>query len=280
MPPCFSSHGEARLPGCGCYGSDKAPIALLLAGRIAIEPAPQVTIGLLLAAARYRHTGSGLARATGWLAKALECDASGSSRGVFAACSRGLDVLDEHQMTLGSSELRALATRHGEAMAGLALRQAATRHRPRSLLQWTERWRATALTQPPVRPPNELDLVAELAAMRDCVRRLDDARANGSPTAGLEQERSRLERAIRSRRLKVAGEQGKRERFDVDRLVSEVGTGVSRRDRRDRPAPPCARRRARSSYITTREATPTRRTEWWSSPAWPCVRSGVAGRPT
>ncbi len=205
--------------------AEDAPIALLLAGRMAADLHDASRSQHLRAAARYRHTGSGLARATGWLAQALECDASDSPRGVFSACSRGLDVLDEHQMTLGSTELRALATRHGEAMAGLALRQAATRHRPRSLLQWTERWRATALTQPPVRPPNELDLVAELAAMRDCVRRLDEARATGSLTAGLEQERSRLERTIRSRRLRVSGDKAQRVRFDVERLVTEVGDG-------------------------------------------------------
>jgi hypothetical protein len=110
-------------------------------------------------------------------------------------------------------------------MAELALRHAATRHRPRSLLQWTERWRATALTQQPVRPPREPELVADLAALRDCVRRIDDARAIGGPTAGLEQERSRLERAIRNRRLKVAGGTGVRERFDVERLVAEVEDG-------------------------------------------------------
>jgi hypothetical protein len=59
--------------------------------------------------------------------------------------------------------------------------------------------------------------------MRDNNRRLAHARATGAPTAALEQERSRLEQTIRGQRLYLAGEWARPERFDLDRLVEELG---------------------------------------------------------
>ena len=46
------------------------------------------------------------------------------------ACRRGLDALDIHRATLGSSELRALATGYGADLAGLALAHAVARAAP------------------------------------------------------------------------------------------------------------------------------------------------------
>ena len=57
---------------------------------------------------------------TGWAAQALRARAAGSGRGVLEACRRGLDVLDDHRMTLGASELRARATAQGAELAALA----------------------------------------------------------------------------------------------------------------------------------------------------------------
>ncbi len=84
---------------------------------------------------------------------------------MLAACRRGLDALDEHRATLGSSELRALATRHGDELSALALRHAA-HSGPRTLLEWSERRRATALSQPPVHPPDDAELAQ--ATWRPC----------------------------------------------------------------------------------------------------------------
>ncbi len=69
-------------------------------------------------------------------------------RRLLAACRRGLEVLDEYRFTLGASELRAQATAHGAELAVLAQRQAVRTDRPRLLLAWSERWRATALAVP------------------------------------------------------------------------------------------------------------------------------------
>ena len=124
-----------------------------------------------------------MARASGWLSEALRAEAAGDPRRLLAACRRGLEVLDEHRFTLGASELRAQATAHGAELAALAQRHAARARRPRLLLAWSERWRATALAVPAVRPPADAELNAGLAALREVTRRLDEARRQGAPTA-------------------------------------------------------------------------------------------------
>ncbi|GAA3148838.1 hypothetical protein GCM10017687_77700 [Streptomyces echinatus] len=83
---------------------------------------------------------------TGWAAQALRARAAGSRRGVLEACRRGLDVLDDHRMTLGASELRAHASAQGAELAALAQEVSLAQGSPRRLLGWSERWRATVLT--------------------------------------------------------------------------------------------------------------------------------------
>src|SRR6202034_1940958 len=98
---------------------------------------------------------------------ALRAEAAAEPRRMLAACRRGLDVLDDHRLTLGASELRAQATARGGELAALAQQHAVRVCRPRLLLSWTERWRATALTVPSVRPSADAELNAGLAALRD-----------------------------------------------------------------------------------------------------------------
>ena len=122
-----------------------------------------------------------MSRASGWLGEALRAEAAGNPRRMLAACRRGLEVLDEHRFTLGASELRAQATAHGAELAVLAQRHAARAHRPRLLLTWSERWRATALAVPAVRPPADAELNAGLAALREVTSELEKARRQGMP---------------------------------------------------------------------------------------------------
>ena len=76
----------------------------------------------------------------------------------------------------------------------------AVRRDPRALLAWSERWRANALSQPPVHPPDDAELARDLAALRSTRRRLAEVRSEGAATtARLDDERIRLERAIRRR---------------------------------------------------------------------------------
>nr|WP_206439134.1 CHAT domain-containing protein [Streptomyces scabichelini] len=213
-----------RLAACG---SPAAPEASLLAGRIAL------TLGWtadaerhLAVAARSRRSGPPLARMTGWAAQALRAQAAGSGRGMLEACRRGLDVLDDHRMTLGASELRARATAQGAELASLAQRASLVSGGPRRLLVWSERWRATVLSAPPTRPPADPALLRSLTAFREIAARAEAARVDGRPVPALEREQRRLEREIRSRTLHMRGEApGDGHRFDPGRLLERLDGG-------------------------------------------------------
>jgi tetratricopeptide (TPR) repeat protein len=153
------------------------------------------------AAAAGRHHGPALSRAAAWLAQACRVEAAGDPRRLMYACRHGLAVLDDFRSVFGSSELRAQSTAHGAELAALGQRHAARLGRPRLMLEWSERWRAVALAVPAVRPPADELLQADLAALREVTSRLAQAADTGMATAPLEQERQRLERAVRARAL-------------------------------------------------------------------------------
>ncbi|MEW2265868.1 CHAT domain-containing tetratricopeptide repeat protein [Streptomyces sp. NPDC047853] len=232
-----TGHGSGRLVAdaaavaerLAAFGAPAAPEASLLAGRIALDLGWTADAERHLAvAARSRHGGPPLARMTGWAAQALRARAAGSARGVLEACRRGLDVLDDHRMTLGASELRARATAQGAELAALAQRASLVSGGPRRLLVWSERWRATVLTAPPTRPPADPVLLSTMTAFRELAARVDDARTGGGrPVPALEREQRRLEREIRSRTLHMRGEApGDGDRFDVGRLLDRLGDDV------------------------------------------------------
>jgi tetratricopeptide (TPR) repeat protein len=207
-------------------GSGEATQAHLLAGRVALDlgrrPEAERHLG---AAARSRRRGPAMARASGWLAEALRAEAIAEPRRMLAACHRGLEVLDDHQLTLGASELRAQATARGGELALLAQRHAVRVRRPRLLLSWTERWRATALTVPSVRPSADAQLNTGLAALREVTSRLEGARRDGTPTGPLRREQLRLEGVVRARSLQAPGLAGTgRAMIDVGALLDQLGT--------------------------------------------------------
>ncbi|TDT42760.1 CHAT domain-containing protein [Streptomyces sp. BK208] len=211
------------------FGAPAAPEASLLAGRIALGLGWTADAERHLAvAARSRHSGPPLARMTGWAAQALRARAAGSARGVLEAGRRGLDVLDDHRMTLGASELRARATAQGAELAALAQRASLVSGGPRRLLDWSERWRATVLSAPPTRPPADPVLLTAMTAFRELASRAEEARTDGGrPALALEREQRRLEREIRSRTLHMRGEApGGGDRFDVGRLLRRLGDDV------------------------------------------------------
>ncbi|MEV5275928.1 CHAT domain-containing protein [Streptomyces werraensis] len=209
-------------------GAPAAPEAFLLAGRVALDLGRTADAERHLAvAARSRHNGPPLARMTGWAAQALRARAAGSTRGVLEACRRGLGVLDDHRMTLGASELRARATAQGAELAALAQQAALRSGGPRRLLVWSERWRATALSAPPTRPPADPELLSHMTAYREIAARAEETRMEGRPVPALEREQRRLEQAIRSRTLHMRGEaHGDDTRFDAGRLLEQLGDGV------------------------------------------------------
>jgi CHAT domain-containing protein len=208
-------------------GSVDAARAHLLAGQLAlaVQRWPDATAHLT-AAARGRRRGTAMSRATGWLAQALLAETAGQPRRLLGACRSGLNVLDEHRLTLGAAELRAQATAHGAQLAMLAQRHAVRTASPRLLLTWSERWRATALAVPPVRPPDDRELGADLAALRYVTSRLDKARAGEAPTTMLVREQLRLEAAVRGRTLRTPGAaRAGHALVDIDALLRELGPG-------------------------------------------------------
>ncbi len=207
-------------------GSRDATRAHLLAGRVALDLGRRDEADLhLTLAARSRRRGPAMDRVVGWLSAALWAEAAGDLRRMLSACRRGLEVLDEHRWTLGATELRAQATAHGAELAALAQRHASRQQRPRLLLAWSERWRATALAVPAVRPPAGAALTADLAALRQANARLAEARRLGTPTAVVEREQLRLEKAVRSRSLQARGTRGAGNAIvDIAQLLEALGS--------------------------------------------------------
>lgn len=205
--------------------SPQLPEARLLTGRIALALGrPGTARECLAEAARGRARGPALSRATAWLAAALHAQACGDSRRLMRACRRGLEVIDDYRGAFGSSELRAQATAHGAELAALGQRQALLSGRARTLLAWSERWRASALAVPPVHPTGD-DAQAELTALRDVTTRIGDALSRGLPTAGLlQREQVRLERLVRARALRTtAVPADRRNRVDVSDVLAALG---------------------------------------------------------
>jgi tetratricopeptide (TPR) repeat protein len=206
-------------------GSGDAVQAHLLAGRIALDLGSRDEAERhLVAAARTRRRGPALSRVVGWLGEALRAEAAGRSDRMLAACRQGLDALDEHRFTLGASELRAQATVHGAELGVLAQRHAARAGHPQLLLTWSERWRATALAVPPVRPPADSELNASLTALRSVTRQLEKTRSQGKPRASLQREQKRLESVVRASALRTKGAAGTgRSPFSPADLLDELG---------------------------------------------------------
>lgn len=200
--------------------------ALLLGARLASRVRSARAAGLadawLAEAAEHRHSAVPTTRALGWLALARRRERAGNSTGVLRACGRGLQALDDHQASLGSHELRALVSGQGAELAALATRTALDSRRPRSLLRWAERWRATALTLPPATQDHDAATGADLAALRAHHRRLAQARAEGESTERLEQRTPRLERAVRERLIQERGTGTTSSYFSTDALLAAL----------------------------------------------------------
>jgi hypothetical protein len=206
--------------------SGEAPQAHLLAGRVALKLGRRdVADRHLIEAAKSRRRGSAMSRASGWLSEALRAEAAGHPRRLLAVCRRGLGVLDEYRFSLGASELRAQATAHGAELAVLAQRHAVRKHSPRLLLAWSERWRATALAVPEVRPSADAELNARLTAFRKASSQLEEARRLGRPNARLQWEQQRLEEAVRACALRARGGTGPGPAMvSVADLLDQLGT--------------------------------------------------------
>ena len=97
-------------------------------------------------------------------------------------------------------------------------------HRPRLLLTWSERWRATALAVPAVRPPPATGSTQSWPRCAQATSRLEEARRQGAPTASLEREQQRLEKAVRATSLRTRGSAVPARRvIDIGELLDQLG---------------------------------------------------------
>ena len=176
----------------------------ILLGRKASEEAALVAAD----AARHRLEGPAPLRARGWLAHAVACLARGQRGEAQRALGRGMAVLERHQDSLGATELRAAVAAHAEAMATLGVRLALEDRSPRAIFAWAERWRAGALRQQPVRPPDDEAVGALLAELREVARTtLQVGGEGGDPAPHLARQQV-LEVAIRRRTRLARGGDG------------------------------------------------------------------------
>jgi tetratricopeptide (TPR) repeat protein len=209
---------------------EHAQRAHLLAGRIAIDLGQMGDAERHLGqAAGTRRSSPPLVRSLGSLARALLAEAKDDVRATLAACRSGLAALDEHRLTLGSTELRARATAHGAELAAIAQRLELRGGNARRLLAASERWRATAQASPAVGQVDEAGLAEPLTALRAIVRQLNTGGTEGPATAILERERRRLESTIRERSLQLpGGPGGTRNRFDPAELADVLTAADTR----------------------------------------------------
>ncbi|GAA1520079.1 CHAT domain-containing protein [Kribbella lupini] len=203
---------------------DLATEAHLLTGRLAFARTDPVTAGQHLTIAAAARNRGLRARGAGWLAQATLHQGEGRSRAMLAACRQGLSLIEVYLRTLGATELRVLATAQGSELAAIALRYAVRRHNARQVLEWSERWRATVLAIPPVRPQEDDGLVADLAALRGLTHRLEANYDHGPGAGPLQRERRRLESSVRRRALLAPGTVGDRpDQFRTADLLDHLG---------------------------------------------------------
>jgi tetratricopeptide (TPR) repeat protein len=207
--------------------ADEAIQAHLLTGRLALSRGRMLEADQHLErAARSRRRKPPLTRSVAWLARALQAEARGNARATLAACVRGLDALNEHQMTLGATELRAHGTAHGAELAMLAQRDALKRGDVHRLLFWSERWRATALAGRSTPLRHDRQLAAELSALRSVIRLLGAGEMPAPRRTALERERRRLEAAVQARTRRSPGSRAQEaDEFDLGALFDELDGG-------------------------------------------------------
>ncbi|GGM78786.1 CHAT domain-containing protein [Dactylosporangium sucinum] len=158
---------------------------------------------LTQAAAAAHRRGPATLRARGWFAEALlRLDASDAA-GAAGAVRAGLRILDEHAAALGATDLRVHSAAHRRELTELGLRMALRDGRPRRVLEWAERGRASRLEYRSIRPPADPRLADLLAELRGIV--LEEARGDRPAPTG---RQVALERLIRDHTRQRRGTPG------------------------------------------------------------------------
>lgn len=183
--------------------------ALVLAGRLELAKNRHHSARRYLRqAGRARALGPADARARAWLAEALLRRADGRRAAARSALRAGLRIVEQHQATLGATELRAHVSNHRGALARTGLRMALEDADPRQALWWAERGRAAALSMRPARPSADPQLAQDLSDLRSTMTELEEARGGGAGDEHLVRRQVVLERRIRDRCRTLSGDAG------------------------------------------------------------------------
>jgi tetratricopeptide (TPR) repeat protein len=200
--------------------------ARLVAARAALDDGqPEVARTQLQRASPTTRTAPLAVRAAAWHAEALLRLHEGDRHGAGTAIAAGLRAVEAHRATLGATELRVHASRHGVALASLGIELALRSRSARRVLVAAERARAGALRFPPLRPPRESRVAALLAELRGVIGAIDETiLADRNPRSLVAQQAS-LERRIRAHaRHTAAG--GVAGTLELDDLTAVLGRRV------------------------------------------------------
>jgi len=179
----------------------------ILGARTALRAGDRPGALALMSAAESRASSWPVAhRVRARYGEALGRLAAGNRRGALAALSAGLNLADDHRVTLGATELRVRTATTVSELARLGLEIAFDAGGALQVLRWSERWRAGALGSPRVTPPRDRHLAGLLAALRDTVARLESASLEGSDTTRLSDRQTKLEAEVRDRSRSAAGD--------------------------------------------------------------------------
>jgi hypothetical protein len=179
---------------------------------------------ILASANRARVRGPADLRVRAWHAEALLRLADGKRHSAEAALRTGVRILEEHQASLGATDLRAHSAWHRADLVALGVRLALESGRPRSVLAWAERGRAIAALTAPVQPSDDPVLAQTLTELRAAVAEAAQAHTTGGAAYGALRRQVALERAVRDRvRQQPGRERARVEHPSVEELGAVLG---------------------------------------------------------
>lgn len=170
-----------------------------------------------------RRRGPVEPRVRAWHAEALLRLAEGSPRRALRALGAGVRLVEEHQATLGATDLRSAVSSHRAEVVGLGLELSLGVGRARDVLTWAERGRATTLLTRPVRPPDDPVLAQRLVELRGAVADVEAAHRAGRRAESLLRTQALRERAVRDQARRTSGPGSRVSRPPVEVLVAALG---------------------------------------------------------
>lgn len=129
----------------------------------------------------------------------------GDGRTVLAVADEAMAHLEDRRVLLGASELRVHVARLAQDVTARAARTALAMGDLDVALAWVDRVRSQALDRPPVVPPDDPELAADLGRLRLLADDLQRRRASGEPVEAIEDQRTDLERRVQARTRTASG---------------------------------------------------------------------------